>query len=255
VHNHRAVHHCDIIGDVHGCYDELVQLLGDLGHGALLEPDHPPAPPDKPPGLVFVGDLVDRGDRVIDSVRLVMRLVGDGHALAVVGNHDDRFVRWLSGRRVQVRHGLEQTLEEWDRLTASEQDLLRERLIEFFSALPWALRLDDGHLIVAHAAWHADLFEDPSTERLRSYTLYGPTTGRTTPEGYPDRIDWAPHYEGPELVVFGHQVYEAPYIHEHAIGIDTGCVFGGALTALRYPTLEIVSVRSRYVRYRRRTAS
>lgn len=251
IHNHLDVRRCDIIGDVHGCYDELAELIAALGHSSLLDPDAAPASNGATPRLVFVGDLVDRGDRILDVVRLVMRLCRDGHALAVVGNHDDRFLRWLYGRRVVVKHGLEQTAAEFDALPRAERDHLREELIGFFSQLPWALRIGGGHCIVAHAAWHAELHEGPSTEHLRSYTLYGPTTGNKTLEGYPERIDWAPHYRGPELVVFGHQVYELPYVHEHAIGIDTGCVFGGALTALRYPTRELVSIPSRMARYKR----
>lgn len=251
IHNHLDVRTCDIIGDVHGCHDELVDLLTRLGHEQLLEPSAAPAPPGAAPRLVFVGDLVDRGDRILDVLRLVLRLCRDGHALMVVGNHDDRFLRWLWGRRVQIRHGLEQTTNEFNALPRRERDALREELIRFLTALPWALRIDDGHCIVAHAAWHAELHEGPSSEHLRSYTMYGPTTGGKTPEGFPERIDWAPFFDGPELVVFGHQVYDEPYVHRHAVGIDTGCVFGGALTALRYPSMELVSVPSRYARYER----
>ena len=251
IHNYLDVHEFDVIGDVHGCYDELEELLVRLGHEKLLDPNVAPAPEGQRPRLVFVGDLVDRGDRILDVVRLVLRLHRRGHALCVVGNHDDRFLRWMHGRRVQVKHGLEQTAAEFNAIPRGERDRFRGELMDFLHKLPWALRLDDGHCIVAHAAWHAELHEGPSTEHLRSYTLYGPTTGGRTPEGFPERIDWAPHYQGPELVVFGHQVYEVPYVHEHAIGIDTGCVFGGALSALRYPSLEIVSVPSRFARYER----
>jgi protein phosphatase len=251
IHNHLDVRRCDIIGDVHGCYDELVELLEKLGHAALLDPSVAPAAAGESPRLIFVGDLVDRGDRILDVLRLVLRLCRQGHALMVVGNHDDRFLRWLWGRRVQVKHGLEQTTAEFNALPRRERDALRQELIRFLTALPWALRIDDGHCIVAHAAWHAELHEGPSSEHLRSYTLYGPTTGNKTPEGFPERIDWAPYFEGPELVVFGHQVYDTPYVHRHAVGIDTGCVFGGALTALRYPSMELVSIPSRGARYER----
>ncbi len=248
VHNHLSIHRVDIIGDVHGCYDELVTLLRRLGHGALLEGELEASP--HPPRVIFVGDIVDRGDRIVDSLKLLWRLHSGGYALSVVGNHDDRFLRWLKGGRVKLRHGLEESVAQFEALPEHQQRQWRERLIDLYSDMPWAIRLDDGKAIVAHAAWHADL-EDHSTERIRSYTMYGPVTGETTPEGYPERIDWAPDYGGPELVVFGHQVYRAPYMHEYAIGIDTGCVFGGALTALRYPELEIVSVPSLRARYHR----
>lgn len=86
--------------------------------------------------------------------------------------------------------------------------------------------------------------EDDDLKRLRYYAIYGPTTGERTPEGFPVRIDWAKTYKGPEFVFFGHQVYLRPYRRTHALGIDTGCVFGGALTAVRYPEMEIVGVKS-----------
>lgn len=251
IHRRFDVRRCDVIGDVHGCYDELADLLKQLGHDDLLDPDIAPAAEGEKPKLIFVGDIVDRGDKIIPALRLVHRLCTRGHALTVVGNHDDRFLRWLWGRKVQIRHGLEESVEQFRALPAREAAVWREELIEFMKNLPWAIQIDEGRAIVAHAAWHAELHDEPSHDRLRAYTMYGPVTGNTTPEGFPERIDWAPKYEGPELVIFGHQVYEAPYWHEYAIGIDTGCVFGGALTALRYPEMEIVSVKSRGARYHR----
>jgi len=252
IHYRREIERCDVIGDIHGCYDELAQLLRELGHDDLLEPDISHAPDGSTPRVIFVGDIVDRGDRIMDSLRLVHRLCTRGHALTVVGNHDDRFLRWLCGRKVEIRHGLEETVKEFEAMPEDERERWREDLIEFLSALPWALGIDHGRGIVAHAAWHAGLHTERSADRIRAYTLYGPTTGNRTPDGFPERIDWAPSYEGPELVIFGHQIYDAPYMHDFAIGIDTGCVFGGALTALRYPELEIFSVKSRGARYHRK---
>ena len=249
-HEHSEVTRCDIIGDIHGCYDELVQLLAALGHESLLDPEVEAAPEGTSPRIIFVGDIVDRGDRIMDAVKLVYRLCRRGYALSVIGNHDDRFLRWLLGKKIEPRHGLQETIDEFEAMPRSLQEEWRDRLTDFFCNLPWAIRIDSGRAIVAHAAWHGDLHE-ASPDKLRAYTLYGPTTGRKTQEGFPERIDWAPGYSGPELVVFGHQVYDAPYIHQHAIGIDTGCVFGGALTALRYPELEVVSVRSQRMRYSR----
>lgn len=249
IHYRYDVHACDIIGDVHGCYDELEELLLRLGHDDLLREDLEPAEPGRMPRLVFVGDIVDRGDKITQALRLVHRLCTLGHALTVLGNHDDRFGRWLRGNAVPIRHGLEETVEQFQALDEPTREAWRPALAEFIGTLPFSMHLDRGRLIVAHAAWHAELHEERSGDRLRYYTLYGPTTGNTTPQGFPERIDWAPHYRGPELVVFGHQVYETPYRQDYAIGIDTGCVFGGALTALRYPSLEIVSVKSRGARY------
>lgn len=233
----------DVIGDVHGCHDELVELLTRLGHEDLLDPNVPQAVDGERPRVVFVGDIVDRGSGIMESLRLVHNLWKRGHALTVLGNHDERFHRWLAGRTVYIRHGLQESIDQYERLPLEERRAWRIELLNFFASIPWALRLDAGRALVAHAAWHADLHVDPSPERVRHYALYGPTTGRKTPEGYPERIDWARHYTGPDLVIFGHQVYPEPYRNDYAIGIDTGCVFGGALTAYRYPSDQIVSVR------------
>jgi len=251
IHVHDDLRKVDVIGDVHGCFDELVDLLTALGHKDLLDPDLPHAASGEGARVIFVGDIVDRGDKIMESLRLVHRLWQRGHALAVLGNHDDRFHRWLEGKAVFVRHGLEQTTEQYRRLSWEERRAWRPELLDFFSHLPWAIRIDSGRALVAHAAWHADLHVEPSPERVRRYALYGPTTGQKTAEGFPERIDWAPHYSGPDLVVFGHQVYPRPYINDHAVGIDTGCVFGGALTAYAYPSGAIVSVPSHGARVMR----
>lgn len=248
IHVHDDLREFDVIGDVHGCYEELVELLERLGHRRLLDPDVARAADHERPQVIFVGDIVDRGDGIIEALQLVHRLWKRGHALTVLGNHDDRFHRWLAGGDVHIRHGLEASIEQFDRLPPDARHQWRTELLDFFSRLPWAMRIDRGRALVAHAAWHADLHLEASPERIRRYALFGPTTGQRTAEGYPERIDWAPHYTGPDLVIFGHQVYPEPYRNDYAVGIDTGCVFGGALTAYRYPSGEIVSVASRRAR-------
>ena len=249
VHDRSEISRCDVIGDLHGCYDELAELMEKLGYGDLLREDHPPASLETPPRLIFVGDIVDRGDNIIASLRLVQRLCMGGHALSVMGNHDARFSRWLMGRHVEMKHGITETIDEFNRLPRFERERWRDELIEFFSHLPWAIRIDNGAAIVAHAAWHTSLHKESDEDRIRRYTVHGPKTGRHTTDGFSERLDWAAEYEGPELVIFGHQVYNEPNWTEHAVGIDTGCVFGGALTALRYPMLELVQVPSRRARY------
>ncbi|KXK55689.1 MAG: Bis(5'-nucleosyl)-tetraphosphatase PrpE (asymmetrical) [Chlorobi bacterium OLB7] len=252
VHRHLSLRSADVIGDVHGCFDELAELITQLGHAELLRSDLPPALAGAKPRLMFVGDIVDRGDQIVETVRLVERLCRGGHALMVMGNHDYRFLRWLHGRDVEPQHGLEMSIEQFRRLPHDQFQQWRSKLIEFFESLPWAIRFDGGRGVVVHAAWHAELLHDHvSEEHFRRYALHGPVTGKKRPDGLPDRIDWASKYSGPEFVVFGHQVYPEPYRQQHAIGIDTGCVFGGALTGLRYPAMEAISVPSKRVRYKR----
>ncbi|MCB0712028.1 MAG: metallophosphoesterase [Ignavibacteriae bacterium] len=239
---------CDVIGDIHGCYEELVDLLRLLGHSDLLRRDLPIASPDAPPLLLFVGDIVDRGDRIMDSLRLVHDLCTKGYARMVFGNHDYRFFRWLQGDDVKIAHGLEQTIAEFNQMPSEQREVWRTQLLTFFESLPYAIRFDSGRGIVVHAAWRPRMKEEIDLRRVRYYAIYGPTTGDLTPQGFPERVDWASTYKGPEFAIFGHQVYLRPYNTPYAVGIDTGCVFGGGLTALRYPSRELVSVKSRSAR-------
>ena len=247
IHDYPNLSRCDIIGDIHGCYDELVELLVTLGHPRLAEPEALPPCQGLPP-LLFVGDLVDRGDRAMEVLRLVIALCEKGYAQTVMGNHDYRFYRWLQGKDVKVEHGLDRTIEQFEALPRQEQDEFKEQLIQFFAKVPYALRFDQGKGVVVHAAWRPRMKEETDLKRLRYYATYGPVTGERTREGFPVRINWAATYKGPEFVVFGHQVYLKPYHRDFACGIDTGCVFGGMLTALRYPSKETISVKSSYAR-------
>ena len=243
IHDYPELSQCDIIGDVHGCYDELVELLVTLGHENLTEPNRLPVH-DGLPRVLFVGDLVDRGDQSIDVLRLVMRLCTKGYARMVLGNHDHRFLRWLQGRDVAIEHGLDTTIYQLRALPARQQEAFGDVVTAFLSTVPLALRFDQGKAVVVHAAWRPRMKEETELKRLRYYAMYGPVTGERTPQGFPVRIDWASTYKGPEFAVFGHQVYLKPYRRKFTCGIDTGCVFGGALTALRYPSMEIVSIKS-----------
>ena len=141
----------DIIGDVHGCADELIALLGKLGYAVRLEGsgDDRRAITTAPKGrrAFFVGDLVDRGPNSPDVLRIVMDMAERGQAFSVIGNHDDKFLRWLKGRDVKLAHGLERTVEQY----AGEGEALRARTLAFLETLPSHAWVDDGRLAVAHA--------------------------------------------------------------------------------------------------------
>lgn len=216
----------DIIGDVHGCCDELEELLGLLG-------------PER--GKVFVGDLVDRGPRVLDTVNLVRSLIAQDRALCVQGNHDDKFARWLAGNRVTISHGLDTSIADVEaHLDASQRESLRR----FLAGLPTHLVLDDGKLVVAHAGIRQDMI-GRAGEEVRVFTLYGDVTGERDEYGLPVRRDWAAKYSGAATIVYGHTPVSRPVWKNRTLNIDTGCVFGGSLTALRYPEMELVSVKAR----------
>lgn len=232
----------DIIGDVHGCFDELLALLDKLGYevaDAPLRDDglgYNVSPPARRK-VVFVGDLVDRGPRVPDCLRLVMAMVADGIALCLPGNHDMKLARALRGHDVKIPRGLRMSLEQLE----PEGDGFRERVAAFFEALPSHCMLDGGRLVVAHAGLKAEMHGRES-RAVRDFCLYGDTTGEKDEHGFPVRRDWGAAYQSEAAVVYGHTPLPAAEWVNNTINIDTGCVFGGKLTALRYPECDLVCV-------------
>lgn len=239
----------DLIGDVHGCCDELEALLGDLGYERVaVEADpiwgdvlyrHPEGRK-----AVFVGDLVDRGPRVLDTIQIARNMVHHGTGLCVPGNHDMKLLRKLKGRNVQVRHGLAATLEENEALPDDRRDAYCAALASFLDGLVSHYVLDDGKLVVAHAGMKEE-YQGRGSGKVREFALYGETTGETDEFGLPIRYNWAAEYRGSAMVVYGHTPVPEPEWLNRTVNIDTGCVFGGKLTALRYPENEFISVPSR----------
>src|SRR5438552_9652042 len=234
----------DIIGDIHGCLDELCSLPGTLGYDVAVEADgvdglqyHVTPPAGRK--LIFLGDLVDRGPNTPGVLRLVMSAVASGAALCVPGNHEQKLVRALQGRNVQVTHGLAESLGQ-----LSEQPPgFKERAVAFLDGLISHYVLDDGKLVVAHAGLRQEM-QGRASGRVRDFALYGETTGETDEFGLPVRYNWAAEYRRRPTVVYGHTPVREPAWVNRTINIDTGCVFVGKLTALRYPELELVSVPS-----------
>ncbi|MGB3799238.1 MAG: polynucleotide kinase-phosphatase, partial [Lewinella sp.] len=237
----------DIIGDIHGCYDETVELLEQLGYTIRRVPDrkeHFGLEVSHPQGrqAIFLGDLVDRGPNSPDVLRLVMSMVKDGVAWCVPGNHDLKLQRKLSGKKVTVNHGLAETLEQLD----GESSRFRDDVRDFLYGLISHYVFDDGKLVVAHAGLREEM-QGRGSGAVRAFCIYGETTGEIDEFGLPVRHDWAAEYRGKAKVVYGHTpVPEAEWLNR-TIDIDTGCVFGGKLTALRYPEEELVSVPAKKV--------
>ncbi|MEO1074441.1 MAG: polynucleotide kinase-phosphatase [Bacteroidota bacterium] len=234
----------DFIGDVHGCRAELDALLAELGYTEDLAHVFDGVPALRHPEgrqAFFVGDLVDRGPDSLGVYRRVRAMVEAGSALAVPGNHDDKLVRKLRGRKVKVAHGLEQTLNEIAALPDEMRPAFERGMVDFLSGLVSHYVLDGGRLVVAHAGMREDL-QGRTSRRVRDFALYGETTGETDEFGLPVRHNWAAEYRGSASVVYGHTpVPHAEWLND-TINIDTGCVFGGQLTALRWPERELVSV-------------
>ncbi len=243
----------DIIGDVHGCFDELCSLLTQLGYTGVPFPSEtrPLAPHSWPPishpdgrKVIFLGDLVDRGPKIPQVLRLVMDMVTAGSALCVPGNHDTKLLRKLRGRNVQISHGLAESLAQLER----ESDDFKKEVAQFIDGLISHYVLDDGKLVVAHAGMN-EAFQGRASKRVRDFALFGETTGETDEYGLPVRYNWAAEYRGKAMVVYGHTPVFEPEWTNRTINIDSGCVFGGKLTALRYPERELVAVPATRVYY------
>ncbi len=231
----------DIIGDIHGCFDELTELLIKLGYQIdpyengsedLIHAQHPD-------GRIafFVGDITDRGPRNLDALRLVMGMCAQGSGRCVVGNHDYKLNKWLKGKSVTQTHGLDLTIAELEQTS----DGFRKRAGDFI----WDLRshawLADGNLVIAHAGLKEEM-HGRGSGMVRNFAMYGETTGEVDEFGLPVRLEWARDYRGKADVVYGHTPRAETEWLNHTMCIDTGCVFGGKLTALRWPERETVAV-------------
>ena len=230
----------DIIGDVHGCLSELRSMLEKLNYQVIE-----PAGPDSqyritPPNgrtAIFVGDLVDRGPDSGGVLDLVRAMAASGAALVVAGNHDWKLARALKGRPVERKHGLAETMAELETRTAEE----RAKVSDFIQALPSHYVLDNGRLVVAHAGMKEEL-QNRSSSDVRDFSLYGETTGETDADGLPVRLDWAQEYRGSATVIYGHTPVRSTEWVNETLCIDTGCAFGGRLTALQWPERNLIDV-------------
>ncbi|MCZ4096834.1 MULTISPECIES: polynucleotide kinase-phosphatase [Streptomyces] len=239
----------DIIGDIHGCRSELETLLNKLGYALERDAAGRPVGAVHPLGrtAVFVGDLVDRGPDSPGVLRLVMGMVAAGSALCVPGNHENKLGRYLKGRNVQHTHGLAETIEQLDKISGEEPEFAA-RALEFIESLVSHYVLDEGKLVVCHAGL-PEKYHGRTSGRVRSHALYGDTTGETDEFGLPVRYPWAEDYRGRATVVYGHTpVPDTSWIN-NTICLDTGAVFGGKMTALRWPERELVDVPAERVWY------
>jgi diadenosine tetraphosphatase ApaH/serine/threonine PP2A family protein phosphatase len=230
----------DIIGDIHGCLPELEALFTKMGYewkdGLPYHPD------ERTP--VFVGDLADRGPASIECIRLAYRLVIEKkQALYVPGNHCDKLYRFFQGNPVQETHGLETTTAEYRELPFDQQEIVKEEFLTLVDESPLYHVIPEVNAVIAHAGIKGEDIGNRN-KRIKTFVLYGDITGEKLPDGRPVRRDWAQHYTGDRWIVYGHTPTKEPRFVNKTVNIDTGCVFGGHLTAFRLPEEEIVQVPS-----------
>lgn len=230
----------DVIGDIHGCRNEMKQLLKKLGYtekeGRIIHSSG-----RKP---VFLGDLTDRGPDSLGVIRDVSAWVFNGDALYCPGNHCDKLYRYFLGRNVQITHGLETTVAEWKAEPQRSSKKIQHTFKQLYEMAPLYLVLAEGELVVAHAGIrHKDIGR--TDKKIKSFVLYGDATGAKDERGLPERLDWPSLYpQGSAKIVYGHTPVREPRVIGNTINIDTGCIFGGSLTAYRYPEEEFLSVPS-----------
>lgn len=230
----------DIIGDVHGCFDELLELIDLLGYDMSSGiPIH-----QEQRTLAFVGDCMDRGPSSLQTMALLFNMQDKKALIYSPGNHCDKFYRYALGRQVQLQHGIETTIAELDALPQSKRAAFLKRYKAFYEQLPLFHTLDDKRLMIAHAGISKNLMNSTNKNKVRSFVLFGEHTGEHHPDGRPIRGDWAQSYNGKTFIVYGHTPVPTARFLNNTVNIDTGVVFGGKLTALRYPEKEIVSVPS-----------
>ncbi|EIC23876.1 polynucleotide kinase-phosphatase [Thiorhodovibrio frisius] len=234
----------DLIGDVHGCFFELCDLLRTLGYQVNDDPAQPSAQHPEGRRALFLGDLVDRGPATPAVLRLVMQMTAAGQALCVPGNHEAKLKKWLDGRQVKPTHGLAESIAQLEKESAA----FRAQVRDWIDGLVSHYVLDGGNLVAAHAGL-AEEFQGRASGAVRSFALYGETTGETDAFGLPVRHDWAAAYRGRAHVVYGHTPVPEPVWINRTLCLDTGCVFGGRLTSLRWPEKAIISVLARQPYY------
>ncbi|MFD1852108.1 bis(5'-nucleosyl)-tetraphosphatase PrpE [Oceanobacillus bengalensis] len=231
----------DVIGDVHGCLDELKDLFEALGYtlqeGIYIHPDR------RIP--VFVGDITDRGPNSLAVMELVYDMViVHKKAKYVPGNHCNKLYRFFLGNKVQQTHGLETTVAEYEALPTRKQKFIQKKFITLYEQAPLYIEIPEANAIVAHAGIREDLI-GRNDKKVKTFVLYGDISGEFHPDGRPVRRDWAKHYQGDRWIVYGHTPVREPRIKNKTINIDTGCVFGNRLTAFRLPEEETMAVPSK----------
>ena len=230
----------DIISDVHGCYEELIALLDRLGY--VCDPyteGEAPMSARHPQGRIafFVGDLCDRGPCNVDVLRLVRGMCAEESARCVIGNHDFKLLRWLRKGKATLTHGLAVTVEEME----GRSDAFRRAVRDFIESLLSHQWLAGGDLVIAHAGL-PEAMHGRDSGVVKDFAMFGLKSGEKDEYGLPVRIDWAQDYRGTAVVVHGHTpMPEAEWLN-NVLCLDTGCVFGGKLTAFRWPEREMVAI-------------
>lgn len=234
----------DFIGDIHGCFEEFIELLDRLGYKENIEGYY-----IHPGGrkILSLGDIMSRGPRSLETMQFFKKHVDAGHAYMIDSNHGWKIARWLDGRKVKLAHGDEKVGAEFGEYEnkygkeAAEQ--LKNELKDLLMAAKSHLIIQKNGVNVAVAA-HAgikDHYIGKQSPRIADFCRYGDSDGLDV-NGKPIRKDWTIHHKSSELIMWGHDPKPQPLLTNNTLNIDQGVVFGGMLTAYRFPEKQFVSV-------------
>ncbi len=237
----------DIIGDIHGCYDEMIILLEKLGYikneaGLYIHPE----------GRIFVslGDVMSRGPKSLKTMQFFLKHFEHNLTYMIDSNHGWKIARWLDGKNVTLGHGDEKVAEEFkqyeEKFGAEKTAEVKRKLKEFLVKAPshYVFKKNGVPLLVCAHAGIKDKYIGKQSRRISDFCRYGDTDG-IDERGKPIRKDWFINHKTSALIVWGHDPKPQPLVINNTINIDQGAVFGGQLTAFRYPEKEFISVKAK----------
>nr|WP_263326332.1 polynucleotide kinase-phosphatase [Neobacillus sp. Marseille-Q6967] len=237
----------DFIGDIHGCYEEFLELLAKLGYqeneqGYYIHPEGRK--------LLSLGDMLSRGPRSLEALQFFQKHVAAGLAYMIDSNHGWKIARWLDGKNVKLAHGdenVKEEFEEYERQFGEEATLtLKEQMKSLLleSKSHYIIQKNGVNVAVAVHAGIRDHYIGKESQRISDFCRYGDTNGLDE-NGKPIRKDWTLGHKSSELILWGHDPKPQPLLVNNTLNIDQGVVFGGSLTAYRYPEKQLVSIKAK----------
>ena len=226
----------DIIGDIHGCYDEMIMLIKKLGY---IEQDglykHPEGR-----RLLSLGDIMSRGPKSLATMDFWYRHIQAGLAYMIDSNHGWKVARWLQGKNVTMKHGDELFVEEFAVYAQTYGEAQAAALKTTYAAMlldspsHYVLTANGVRKAVVTHASIKDHYINKQSKAIRDFCRYGDVQG-TDENGSPIRGEWYMQHNSGETIIWGHEPKLEPMRIKRTINVDQGVVFGGKLTALRYP--------------------
>lgn len=237
----------DFIGDIHGCFEEFIEILIKLGYaengeGYFIHPEGR--------RILSLGDVMSRGPRSLETLQFFQKHVAAGLAFMIDSNHGWKIARWLDGKNVTLTHGDENVATEFEEYEAKFGNeatlLLKEQIKDLLLGAKshYILQKNGVNVAVAVHAGIRDHYIGKQSQRISDFCRYGDTDGHDE-NGKPIRKDWTSGHKSSELILWGHEPKPQPLMVNNTLNIDQGVVFGGNLTAYRYPERKIFSVKAK----------